>query len=233
MMKRLAVILALVSLAATVYADDFVQTFNIFFRGMVQLTQQDGQWVLQVNKDQLKSGKILVLDIKNYYIRLSLVSNPVPDDGPMITQPNPQGDQYTFATYPRQGKSDMVAVSAENSFGLYEPVSGDRQNISKAVLPPMVFHKFFDEAYLVAHPEDFQEGSAGEINRQTEVEGPDVFTYTLTIPQVGTKTVLSMEADNSPGHYPVVKALIGAVRFHHVEMTWDIKQGVFKISRIY
>ena len=127
----------------------------------------------------------------------------------------------------------MVAVSSEDSFGLFEPVSGDRQNIGKDVLPPGVFHKFFDEAYLEAHTDDFQEAGTGEINRQTEVEGPDVFTYTLTIPEIGTKTVLSVEADTSTDHYPVVEALIGAVKFHHVEMAWDIKQGVFKISRVY
>jgi hypothetical protein len=232
MMKKLAIILALISLAAAVYADDFVQTFNIFYHGIVQLAMQDGQWVLKVNKDQLQSGKIVVLDIKNFYIQFSLVANPAPDNGDM-EPPDSLGGQYTFATYPRQGKSDMVAVSTEDSFGLYEPVSGDRQNISKDVLPPGVFHKFFDEAYLQAHTDDYQEGSTGEINRQTEVEGPNVFTYTLTIPEIGTKTVLSMEADTSTDHYPAVKALIEAVKFHHVEMTWDIKQGVFKISRVY
>jgi hypothetical protein len=233
MVKRFAVILALMSLAAAVYADDFVKTFNVFYDGIVQLSQQDGQWVLKVNKDQVKSGKVLVLDIKNYYIQFSLVSNPSPDDGPVLKPPNPQGDTYTFATYPRQGKNDMVAVSTEDSFGLYEPVSGDRQNISKAVLPPGAFRKFFDEAYLEAHSDDFQEESTGEINRQTEVEGPDVFTYTLTIPQVGTKTVLSVKEDKSPGYSPAVNGLVAAVKFHHIEMTWDIKRGVFKIARIY
>jgi len=224
MVKRLSVILALISLAAAVYADDFVQTFNTFYHGTVQLSLQDGQWVLKVNTDQVKSGKILVLDIKNYYIQFSLVSNPLPDDGPVLKTPNPQGDQFTFATYPRQGKSDMVAVSSEDSFGLYEPVSGDRQDISKAVLPPGVFRKFFDAAYLEAHPYDFQEGSTGEINRQTEVEGPDVFTYTLTIPQVGTKTVLNIQGEKSPDSTPMSNDLVGAVNFHHAEMTWDIKR---------
>ena len=71
------------------------------------------------------------------------------------------------------------------------------------------------------------------LNRQTEVEGPDVFNYKLTIPQVGTKTILSIEGDASPDYSPQVNDLIAAVKFHHIEMTWDTRQGVFKIARIY
>jgi hypothetical protein len=187
-----------------------------------------------VDREGVRSAEIKVLDIDNFYIRFVLVHIAPPDDnsGPGLTPPSPGGEQYTFATYPRQGKSDMVAESTEDSFGFYEPVSGDRQNISEKVLPVGVYRKFFVEKFLDENPDGLIETSYGMLNRQTEVEGPEVFNYKLTIPQVGTKTVLSIEGDKSPDYSPPVNELIEAVKFHHIEMTWDIKQGVFKIARI-
>jgi hypothetical protein len=227
MLKKIALVLALISFAAAVYADDFVKTFNTFYHDMVELSQQGAQWVLKAaSHETTRSTEIKVLDIKNYYIQFVIVYNPSPDsDGGPI--------EYTFATYPRDGKKDMVAESMWDRYGFYEPVSGERQEITDKVLPALVYRKFFDESYLDAHDEDFVSGSNGMVSRQSEVEGPEVFNYTLTIPQVGTKTVLSLEGDQSPEYPPSANNLIGAVRFRHIEMSWDKKQGVFKIARIY
>jgi len=71
------------------------------------------------------------------------------------------------------------------------------------------------------------------INRQSEVEGPEVFHYTLTIPRIGTKTLLSTEGDKSADYPPSANDLIGAVRFHHIELSWHKQQGIFKIARVY
>ncbi len=73
----------------------------------------------------------------------------------------------------------------------------------------------------------------GMVNRQSEVEGPELFHYLLTIPQIGTKTLLSIDGEMSDDYPKDANELIGAVRFRHVEMSWDKKQGVFKIARVY
>ena len=48
MLKKLSVVMVLVFLSAAVFADDFVQTFNVFYHGIVQLSPQSGQWVLKI-----------------------------------------------------------------------------------------------------------------------------------------------------------------------------------------
>jgi hypothetical protein len=226
MLKKAALICMLIFLTAEAFGDDFVQTFNTFYQDRVQLSSQNGKWQLQVaDTYTTRSAEIKILDIKNYYIRFVLDFYPSQDsDGGPI--------EYTFATYPRDGKKDLVAESTPSYYGFYEPVPGERQNISADVLPVGVYHKFFDEKYLDEHGDDFVE-VGGMITRQSEVEGPEVFNYTLTIPQIGTKTLLSIEGDKSPDYPPAANDLIGAVRFHHIELSWDKKQGVFKIVRIY
>lgn len=226
MLKKAALFLVLILLTAEAFSDDFVQTFNTFYRDWVQLSSQNGKWVLKVTSTvTTRSAEIKILDTKNYYIQFVLVFNPSPDsDGGPV--------EYTFAAYPRDGKKDLVAESTWASFGFYEPVPGERQNTSEDVLPVGVYRRFFDEKYLDEHDQDLVE-VGGMITRQSEVEGPEVFHYTLTIPQIGTKTLLSIDGDKSPDYPPSANDLIGAVRFHHIELSWDKKQGVFKIARVY
>ena len=83
-----------------------------------------------------------------------------------------------------------VAVSTWGYFGFYEPVPGERKEITADVLPSGVFLKFFDENYLAQHQDDQPADSQGMVNRQLEVEGPDVFHYLLTIPQFPTEAYL-------------------------------------------
>jgi len=151
MLRKAALFLALTFLAAEVFGDDFVQTFNTFYRDTVQLSSQGGKWVLKVtNTVANRSAEIKILDIKNYYIQFVLVFNPSPDsDGGPV--------EYTFATYPRDGKKDMVAESTWASFGFFEPVPGERQNINEDVLPIGMYRKLFDEEYLDGHQQDLVE----------------------------------------------------------------------------
>jgi len=227
MLKKAALFLVLTFLAVGVFADDFVKTFNTYYSNMVQLVQQGGQWTLKAASSvTMRSPEIKILDIKNYYIRFVLIFNPDVDSngGPV---------EYTFATYPRAGKSDMVAESTWGGFGFYEPVSGERKEITADVLPPGVFSKFFNEKYLDEHDQDYNRGSNGMVMRQSEVEGPEIFHYLLTIPQVGTKTLLSLDGEKSNDYPPAANNLIAAVSFRHIELSWDKKQGVFTLARIY
>ena len=227
MLRKVAPFLALIFLTAGVHADDFVQIFNTYYSNMVQLSQQSGQWALKVASSvTTRSAEIKTLDVKNFYIQFVLVFNPDVDSngGPV---------EYTFATYPRAGKSDMVAESTWGGFGFYEPVPGERKEITDDVLPSGVFLKFFDEKYLAQHQGDLPTAGHGMMNRQSEVEGPELFHYLLTIPKIGTKTLLSVDGATS-GDYPKdANDLITAVKFHHVEMSWDKSHGVFKIARVY
>lgn len=227
MLRRTALFLGLMFLVAQAFGDDFVQTFNTFYRDTVQLVSQGGKWTLTVaNATAARSAEIKVLDIPNFYVQFVVVFNPSQDsDGGPV--------EYTFATYPREGKKDMVAESTWWSYGFYEPVSGERKNISDSVLPQGVYRKLFDQAYLDDHDHDYVEGAGGMIMRQSEVEGPEIFHYTLTIPRVGTKTVISIEGEAHAEYPQSANDLIRALRFRHVEMSWDKKQGVFKIGRVY
>jgi hypothetical protein len=49
----------------------------------------------------------------------------------------------------------MMAESTWAPFGFFEPVSGERQNISEDVLPVGVYRKLFDEKYLDENEQDF------------------------------------------------------------------------------
>jgi len=226
-LKKIVLLLMLSFRSVGVHADDFVQTFNTYYRDTVKLSQQNGQWVLEdLNTVNTRSAEIKILDIKNYYIKFVLVFNPdIDSDGGPV--------EYSFATYPRDGRSDMVAVSTWGYFGFYEPVPGERKEITANVLPSGVFLKFFDENYLAQYLDDMPVDSKGMVNRQSEVEGPDVFHYLLTIPQIGTKTLLSIDGEISSSYPQTANDLLAAVRFHHIELSWDKKQGVFKITRLY
>jgi len=163
MLKKVAPFLALIFLTVGVSADDFVETFNTFYRDTVKLTQQNGQWVLEdLNTVNTRSAEIQTLDIKNFYVKFVLVFNPEPESngGPV---------EFTFATYPRDGKSDMVAVSTWGSFGFYEAGMKERNEITDDVLPSGVFLKFFEENYLAQHQDDLPMDGHGMVNRQSEV----------------------------------------------------------------
>jgi len=237
MLKRTGVILALIVLAAAAFGDDFVQTFNTFYRDQVQLSSQDGKWQLKVTSDAATSAEIKVLDLANYYVQFVIVYKPTPPDenDPMSSGDSGGPQEYTFATYPRDGKKDMVAQSSSDSWGFYEPVAGERKDISEDVLPPQVSSKLFDQQYLDDHQDLLSDSPRGLVDRQTEVEGPMMFTYSLTIPRIGTKTVLSIAPTdtNTKDLYPDARELLAALRFHHIDLTWDNKQGVFRIAKVY
>jgi hypothetical protein len=227
MSKKAILFIVLTLLAGSLFADDFVKTFNTYYNSWVQLVQHGGEWKLEAGSTVTPgSPEIKILDIKNFYIRFVLAFNPDADGngGPV---------EFTFATYPRAGKSDMVAESTEGGFGFYEPVAGERKEITAAVLPPDVFSKFFDEKYLDEHDHDFNRDRNGMVMRQSEVEGPEIFRYMLTIPQLGTKTLLSLVGEKSANYPPPANDLIAAVRFRHIELSWDKTQGLFKIARLY
>jgi hypothetical protein len=226
-LKKAALFLVLICLSAAVYADDFVKTFNAYYNNTVKLSQQNGQWVLEaLDTVNTRSAEIVTLDIKNFYIKFILVYNASPDNdgGPA---------EYTFATYPRAGKSDMVAESTWGRFDFLEAGPKDWTDITNFVLPVGVFRKLFDEKYIANHQDDLPIEGHGMVNRQSEVEGPELFHYLLTIPQVGTKTLISVDGKQSADYPKDANELIAALKYHNMELTWDIKQGVFKIARLY
>jgi hypothetical protein len=227
MVRKVAPFLALIFLTVGGFSDDFVNTFNTYYHDYVQLSQQGGQWALKVvNTATARVAEIKTLDIKNFYIQFVLEFNAdVDSDGGPV--------EFTFATYPRAGKSDMVAESTWGRFDFLEPGSGEWNDITTDVLPIGVFRKFFDEKYLAQHRDDLPTEGHGMVNRQSEVEGPQLLHYLLTIPQIGTKTLLSVDGQTSNDYPQDANDLIAALKYHHMELSWDIKQGVFKIARIY
>jgi hypothetical protein len=216
----------MIFLTAGVHADDFVKTFNAYYRDTVQLSQQGGQWALKVvNRATAESAEIKTLDIKKFYIQFVLVfvADVDSNGGPV---------EFTFATHPRTGKSDMAAESTWRRFDFLEPGSGEWNDITMDVLPIGVFRKFFDEKYIAQHDDLPTEGH-GMVNRQSEVEGPELFHYLLEIPRIGTKTIISVNGQMSNDFPQDANDLIAALKYHHMELSWDIKQGVFKITRLY
>jgi hypothetical protein len=155
----------------------------------------------------------------------------------LVFNPSPMSDggpvECAFAAYPRAGKSDMVAESTWGRFDFLEAGSSEWKDITSDVLPVGVFRKFFDDKYLAQHQDDLPTEGHGMVNRQSEVEGPEVFHYLLTIPQIGTKTLLSVDGQTSNDYPQDANDLIAALKYHHMDLTWDIKQGVFKIARVY
>ena len=241
-MRKLLLILLLIS--SSVYSQDLVKYFNLFYKDGLKLTNVNGNWDLSTlnNYDKDYKAKLEIIDLKNYYLKF-LNEFIGKDAGPVA------GSYYTtFALYLRKNKSPIAALyGGSYSFGGFYELSGNKWvSVEDKIFPnnlsKNLYWLFFDEKINLSKLNENSGGRNYDINKrppntQPFIEEEDMTTYVWDIPRIGTETKLLLHISDrykdlvmEKGFPADIIYLVNNVKYKEITFGWDYKQGIFRIK---